>query len=1365
MTAAGGKYTTQYFYDNGGRQYKTINAGNTINQTVFDALGRPTAEQVGTTSGTPVTVRSYVYDNDGVGDENVTQIVEHPSGTANGTTDQPNRVTNNFYDWRDRPVASKSGVGVNESTTHPPISFTEYDNLGEATVVSVYDGANKTVTTSNGEPQVPSGALLVARSQNYIDNRGQTYRTQQYGVSNGNIAGGLVTNFYRDGRGQVTKETDPGGLVTKTEYDGAGRVTDQSVGSESTPVHQVHYERLETGGDNAIFSVTTDSGPAGDRVTYTGSYFDEAGRLTQSVDFGTHGGTTFTYPSGGAPRYNFDGNDEYLITDYTYDAAGNNDTITDPRGIVTKKEYDNLGRIEKQITAYTDGNPHDYSDQTIIYGYNGLDQQTSVTNLLPNGTGSPKQHTTTYVYGVIGNNDLLSVIKLPNGDSGQSGGSVSVEQSFLYNSLGEVTRKIDRGNVWHDYAYDALGRQKTDTVYKTQLDDEGIDSFIVKQETRYNAAGQAAEFLGWGADGQLKSDVSRVFNGFGQLSTETQAGSVFVNGKWTWFSGAVQYHYSSESAGQASNASRLTSIVYPNGRTLLYGYTGLDSTIGRVSFLADQSDNGSVGVHLEEYGYLGLDTVVQQNRPQPDANLSYVSQSGDTDRPTLPGTTTVRNDGGDAYGGLDRFGRVIDQRWSAAGQTSSVDRNQYAYDADSNLLYADNRLSSQWSGLYQTNDQPASLSFSSGQWISAYDPLNRLYEFRRGTLSASAGAGRLNDVATAQSATSRTYQHDSQGNLTGGSVFDSQNQPTGSGERYNLGYTQQTQLGVNRGTYEMKYDAWGRLKSATMLTDRSVVYYYDALGRRIATAENAKYGDINNGVTISTPVQMDRIAFYSTDGRVREERSSNGPAAYAQYVWSAGGGGLLLRDRNGDWNDTSGNWGKTGSGLEERLYALHDAQGSITAVTDETGAVVERYVYDGTGNIQVLDPNWGLRTAGFAPQVNNPSAASANAAERDNALGRAFSGSTVGWSFYHDGLRYARIPGVYQTSGGDYNPGQDRMLQPNYAAYAMGGNAYDPHVTLFGSETLGRHAGDIATGIRMASWSVPAMGLAVNWAGNSYQRSMAGQSNVFFGGFGDATGITSIYNGYQHGSWTEAGLGVLQLGLTALSFGQPLGFLAGHLPAGGPTMGELAAPLVENAQLMGRSFMMAGDSVGRFFRGGPMFPPPALSLVGGGTTGAAMSGGEALAGALGGGWGGNSAWGGGAFGNALFSLSRNSSALNKAITQSVGNLRSAGVKDAHHIIQDAAVRDLPGYDTNAAPGVQLDGPSTAMGTPHYNATQAQRLVGGGTYGAERRIAYNALRAAGYSNSEVTQAIEEADRYFNSIGVNQNTPTRIPGNRP
>jgi hypothetical protein len=110
------------------------------------------------------------------------------------------------------------------------------------------------------------------------------------------------------------------------------------------------------------------------------------------------------------------------------------------------------------------------------------------------------------------------------------------------------------------------------------------------------------------------------------------------------------------------------------------------------------------------------------------------------------------------------------------------------------------------------------------------------------------------------------------------------------------------------------------------------------------------------------------------------------------------------------------------------------------------------------------------------------------------------------------------------------------------------------------------------------------------------------------------------------------------------------------------------------------------------------------------------------------------------------------------------DLRNAGEADAHHTIQDAAVRDIPGYRTSDAPAVKLDGPSYRVGSPHYEATQVQRQPGGGTYAAERRIGYKALRAAGFSPTQARSAIEIADIYFASLGVTPSTPTRIPGNR-
>ena len=113
---------------------------------------------------------------------------------------------------------------------------------------------------------------------------------------------------------------------------------------------------------------------------------------------------------------------------------------------------------------------------------------------------------------------------------------------------------------------------------------------------------------------------------------------------------------------------------------------------------------------------------------------------------------------------------------------------------------------------------------------------------------------------------------------------------------------------------------------------------------------------------------------------------------------------------------------------------------------------------------------------------------------------------------------------------------------------------------------------------------------------------------------------------------------------------------------------------------------------------------------------------------------------------------------------SVGALRRAGRRDAHHIIQDAAVRDLPGYRTNDAPGIQLRGPANDPTTPHGRTRPIQQQVGGGTYAAERRIGYKTLRRAGVPRAESRSHIRNADRYFAGLGVGPATPTRPVGDR-
>ena len=63
---------------------------------------------------------------------------------------------------------------------------------------------------------------------------------------------------------------------------------------------------------------------------------------------------------------------------------------------------------------------------------------------------------------------------------------------------------------------------------------------------------------------------------------------------YTPLPGVVDYTYN-----QSGNFSRLSTMTYPDGRVLHYGYSsGLDSNISRLSYIADDNGSGGVGLIL-----------------------------------------------------------------------------------------------------------------------------------------------------------------------------------------------------------------------------------------------------------------------------------------------------------------------------------------------------------------------------------------------------------------------------------------------------------------------------------------------------------------------------------------------------------------------------------------------------------------------------------------------------------------------------------------------------------------------------------------------------------------------------------------------
>ena len=351
------------------------------------------------------------------------------------------------------------------------------------------------------------------------------------------------------------------------------------------------------------------------------------------------------------------------------------------------------------------------------------------------------------------------------------------------------------------------------------------------------------------------NQVQRSFNGLGQLTKEYQSHSGAVN---TSSTPKVQYAYTEMSGG--ANNSRITSLTYADGYVVNYNYsTGLNDTISRLSSVSDSTGT------LESYLYLGLATVVLRSHPQPGVDLTYIKQSGESN-----------GDAGDQYTGLDRFGRVVDQRWIKTSSGTATDRFQYGYDRNGNALYRDNLVNSAFGELY------------------AYDNLNQLTSFQRGTLNSTKTG------LTGVPSLGESWTFDALGNWTGlvkdgvatSRTANKQNEYTnvaGATPAYDAnGNTTTDQTGN-----QFVYDAWNRLVTVKNSGGTTLESFgYDALGRRVKAVV---------GCTLFTQVLTE--FYYSAAWQVLEERS--GGSTTVQYVWSpVYVDAMILHDRSTLGNGT-----------------------------------------------------------------------------------------------------------------------------------------------------------------------------------------------------------------------------------------------------------------------------------------------------------------------------------------------------------------------------------------------------------------------------------------------------------------------------
>ena len=998
-------YQTAYGYDDWGRQNEVIAPTGTITETAYDAQDRLTEEWVGTSPSNLTDVADYQYDDGTSGDGDLTQVTLH-AGAG-----QPDQVTTYGYDWRDRQVVQVTGpVGSAGSI----VTYTTYDNWDLPTSVATYAGAGYAMASNGGVPDAPAASALRSLTTTAYDELGQAYQSTTYSVdqSTGAVGAAATTSYWYDGRGNVVATESPTGLWTKEVYDGADRLVEtyQTDGAgyaaalatgdataaqlyaaatgvagdhvlsqtqyvydgDGNVVETIESDRLPSDADATTGALAGSGGgtvPA--RVSYTVDYYDAADRLTGTLDLGTDGGQ----PLAGIPTEPGAYTDPpldgvtfvqvpqgSLWTAYAYDAAGNVSAVTDPRGLVTAYTYDALSRVTETVADYTGGfagtpiaaepstdstptggTPTDSTNQTTAYTYDGDDDVTSMTAVMPSGEAS---QTTDYVYGVttatgsgVDDNDLLAKTEYPDPTTGAA--SASQGETYTYDALGDQTTYTDRNGTTHAYSYDALGRLTSDQV---TVFGSGVDQTVDKLGYTYTDAGELATATSYDQYGNIVNQTSDTYDGFGQLASEAQAVTGAVTTSTPSSTPTVGYTY------DANEGDRQTGLVYPDGRTVSYNYAGtLDGAVSRLSSISDGTGT------IQSYGYLGLDTPLVT-----------------TDGNGVTETTT-----------LDGLGRIASQTY-VNGSGTTVDGQSYTYDADGNVLSDRNAVLPNQSEVY------------------TYDGLNRLVTFSRGTLTSDGTA-----ISGAPTGT-ESWSLDALGNwesntlngVTTTRTNDAQNQVTtvttpaagGGNTTATLGYDKDGNTLTDETGQQYVYDAWNRLVTVKNSSGTTIAAYtYDAQGRRVTETHGSTTTDL----------------YYDDNWNVIEERQAG--QTTTQYVWNPNGTDELV-ERDDQPN---------GSGtLTRRLYAEQDADGNVTSLTDASGTVVERYVYDPYGTVTVLNPDGTTRGDGTA------------------------ASSSYSWVYLHQGLRLDTATGTYDSLGREYDPSLGRFLEADPAGYVDGGSRY-----------------------------------------------------------------------------------------------------------------------------------------------------------------------------------------------------------------------------------------------------------------------------------------------------------------------------------
>lgn len=830
----------------------------------------------------------------------------------------------NYYRWDDKGrVIEKVGLCCGIQST---LEYDEDDNVikrtdanGNATSYTYDEWGNMlSLTDALGHTERYTYEEQFNQVTSFTDKNGNTYRFTY--DSKGNLTAlngplGFSNAFTYDEKGWPLTTTDANGNVTRTTYNSDGTTASvMDAAGHTTTYAYDPYGNITgiTDGRNAT-------------TTYT---YDRNNQLVMQTDALGYT-TTVSYDKvGNIVRVR---NAKNQITAYTYDALGNVLTMTNPAGGTYTYTYDGKGNV-LSVT--------DPMGIKVTQTWNEKNKILTQTN----GEGE----TTSYDYDAKGN--LIAVYQ-PNGNV----------LNYFYDLLDRIEQISDNIGIIAKYTYDGNGNQLTMT--------DGLDRTMTYQYDALNR--KTSETLPSGAT------TSYAYDNNSNLLTVTDAkdnATIYtyssLNQQLTHtdaLGAKTQFEYDGngnliravDAKGSATvytydALNRNTVISFANGATLQYNYDALDNVVSS----RDRASNSF------KYTYDVLGNLLAKSYPD-----------GSVDKFTYDATgrmLTATNKDASVKFTYDSAGRMLSETLN--GKTTS-----YSYD-----IAAGKRTMIYPSGMkieehLNARDMIASIMQNGSEVVTMnYDKsgqkVQQIYGNGITTDYAYNENGWLASIADDKNIMSLAMTYDAIGNMT-------KREDRLNGER----------------TESYGYDVISQLISFKRGTKVDKSYQFDLLGNRVSTIENGIATNyVSNNVNAYTAVSgaMSFTPKYDGNGNLLNDDKYEYSYDYNNKLKSVGStlykydalgrrtsktvsdittsyyyvgaqmveeqtGGMLVSYVYGNNIDEALAMTKNGS----TYYCHTNHLGSVMALSDNGGKLVERVDYDAYGQPAFFDATYNELTA------------------------------------------------------------------------------------------------------------------------------------------------------------------------------------------------------------------------------------------------------------------------------------------------------------------------------------------------------------------------------------------------------------------